>query len=114
LAALQEPTNWSEAEPLLRASFDELGYEWLESESCFRETAKATAHEILSGEIDASSGCFKMYELWEALAHPADLQAWAHLCDDLDPKTLADLSPAQFIAQVKAEAGELLRREHAP
>jgi hypothetical protein len=109
LAALREPTDWSEAQPLLRASFEELGYEWLDEPSCYRETVTATARAILSGETDPSRGCIRMYELWEALGYPADLQAWGYLCDDLDPKSLGSISADQFPDRVKAEAAALLQ-----
>ena len=110
LAALQEPTDWSEAQPLLRASFEELGHEWLDEQTCYRKTVPETARAILSGETDWSHGCYSMYELWVALDCPAELQAWGYLCDDLDPESLGVLTRDQVAERVKVEAAALLQQ----
>ncbi len=115
LAATLKPTDWWEVEPLLQASFAELGYPWLAETDCYWACAEATARDIVAKRTDPSNGCARMYLLCVALIYPSELLAWDHLCADLHPESLQDLSATEFPEVVKATAAAWLRtRQRAP
>jgi len=115
LAATIKPTDWWEVEPLLQASFAELGYPWLAETDCYWACAEATARDIVAERVDPSEGCATMYRLCVALEYPSELLVWDHLCADLHPDSLQDLSAEDFPAVVRASAAAWLRtRQSAP
>lgn len=115
LAATLKPSDWWEVEPLLQSSFAELGYPWLAETDCYWACAEATARDIVAKRIDPSEGCARMYLLCVALNYPSELIPWDHLCADLRPESLQDLSADDFPGVVEATAAAWLRsRQLAP
>ncbi|MGD9647246.1 MAG: hypothetical protein AB7U73_16155 [Pirellulales bacterium] len=112
LAATVRPSDWWEVEPLLHASFAELGYRWLDEDDCYWACAEAAARDIVEDRISPSEGCARMYELADALGFPGELTAWCKWEVLLDPNESMNLlsKPAQELtAMVKSDASAWLQ-----
>ena len=120
LAATLKPTDWWEVEPLLHASFAELGYAWLDETDCYWACAEATARDIVKEQVSPTDGCARMYELSEALEFPSELIRWSALhwmyaCDPDGPEVMALPPGVSLSSLIKADAATWLRtRQRAP
>ena len=118
LAATLKPTDWWEVEPLLQASFAELGYPWLAETDCYWACAEATARDIVEDRISVTDGCAKFYDCCDALGFPKELLVcckWEILLDPTEPENYWATAPREVEAIIKSEAAAWLRsRQRAP
>lgn len=118
LAATLKPSDWWEVEPLLQASFAELGYPWLAETDCYWACAEATAQDIVEDRISPKAGCARMYELCNALEFSHEFIVWRQweiLLDPMDPENYLAKSPQELAAMIKSDAAAWLRtRQRAP
>jgi hypothetical protein len=115
LAATLKPSDWWEVEPLLRASFAELGYPWLAETDCYFACVDATARDIVEDRISPKDGCARIVKLAGWLWFQEGLTVWEYLYDNRDPSDRRELSHDEFAVAVKATAAAWLRtRQRAP
>ncbi|MBX9787592.1 MAG: hypothetical protein K2Y37_01625 [Pirellulales bacterium] len=109
LAATLKPTDWWEVDPLLRASFAELGYPWLGETDCYWACAEATDRDIVEDRISPADGCARMYKLYAWLQYPTELRAWDFLHGGFHPDEARELLSGEFDEVVKTTAAAWLR-----
>jgi hypothetical protein len=108
LAALAKTTNWWAVEPLLLQTFADLGYAWLDEESCYWECARDIASDIVEEQTPLSEGISAMYKMRVALSFPKELIAWEFLSGGCEFTTYGELWPYELWEAVLSEAATFL------